>query len=282
MALVFQSASQESARQPSETPTAGNCHSQVAPNIVNLIVERPPAGASAPDVLSSQCEHRMYRCDHLSSTPARDPNQLCWKRIAVSTADESTRLTRLAIVPIHVPIAVFSCACPGCSLAVAGYDGSRSRPPSLTRLPLDFRTSEFGVRVDRRVLTVISRSSLLFATCEKIAVILADAPTPYSHVSIELGTLDCSHCGQRLTARALDANLALVRRMTVAATAVDPENASHRLVDYRPPQPDEPRRLVRHFQNLAKHVDDWFSDDSGSCASDRSEDHLLWDRTIDG
>ena len=151
----------------------------------------------------------------------------------------------------------------------------------LTRLPIDFRASEFGVRVDRRALLVISRSTLLFETCEKIAVILAHAPTPYIPVSIELGKLECSNCGQRLTTRASGTNLELAWS-TTTAPAGDPDDAMSRLVDYRPLPADEPRQLVRHFQNLAKHVDDRFSQASGNCAREPSEAHLLWDRTIDG
>ncbi len=69
----------------------------------------------------------------------------------------------------------------------------------LTGPPLYFTACELGVRVDVQSLDVISRSPLLFRVCERVSSILAGTRSRYLPVPIDLGSLECPDCGDRIT-----------------------------------------------------------------------------------
>ena len=68
----------------------------------------------------------------------------------------------------------------------------------LSRSPLMFKACELGVVVDRQSLEVIARSPLLFRACEIVASILAGSRSSYVPASIEIGTMECPGCGDRM------------------------------------------------------------------------------------
>ncbi len=152
----------------------------------------------------------------------------------------------------------------------------------LSRSPLMFKACELGVVVDRQSLEVIARSPLLFRACEIVASILAGSRSSYVPASIEIGTMECPGCGDRMAIGDFNTDpLACPECESRTTRSIGAPAPVTFLVDYWPLDDKEVRRVVLHLKQLAEYSGD--SQIEGKLAfvtSDR--EGFLWDKELDG
>jgi hypothetical protein len=151
-----------------------------------------------------------------------------------------------------------------------------------TRSPLDFRACELGVMIDRQALEVIARSAILFQACERVSRVLAGTRSKYAFATIEIGTMNCSGCGEMLNAGELDAELLVCPECdSRSARWTCEDRPAVVLVDYSPLDDDEVRRVVRHLVELAEPAEKHLTKRLLALPA-ADEPGGVWDRQMDG
>ncbi len=152
----------------------------------------------------------------------------------------------------------------------------------LTRSPLLFSASELGVRVNQQALQVISRSPLLFETCERVSSILAKSRSRYVPVPIDIGTMACAGCGDPMRVGCVETNLLVCPKCeSPSARSISEHHAEVVLEDYSPLKDEEVRRVILHLRELAEYREDHLSMNKLGLPIPESWGPL-WDCELDG
>lgn len=124
----------------------------------------------------------------------------------------------------------------------------------LYRSPLMFHASEHGVRVSEESIAVIARSPLLFKACKRVARILAGARSRYVPVPIDIGSMTCPSCCERMIFGDIDsATLICPHCESRSARSLGRGGPETILVDYRPLDDGLVHGVILYLERLAGH-----------------------------